>query len=318
MKKSLIKFSSVIFATLALFALCAAFFAPVGTASADDSAAVTVSVIKAPVSNLENNASAGISTLKVSTTKYDQAVYIPESYFLQYDGSYGSVGNMHKVTYAGISDEFYFNGEPTVTQITVSSGEKLSPDVTLALKGGEAVYIRLFEITNDYTIKFLGYSEDKTELYVSASLENNPPLTGFIPASSVNDFTIPYQRRAQIERDELLASKAEPPAIIEDGHFTPNTSVALRIVIIIGIAIPTVLIVILLFKPTKNERRYSKNSVRNTHSRDEFDYDDSRSYRRRDERDERDYDRYDRRDDRDYDRDRRYDDRRYDDRRRDD
>lgn len=115
----------------------------------------------------------------------------------------------------------------------------------------------------------------------------------------------------------MLASKEDPP-VIDGGNFTSNTSVGLRIVIIIGIAIPAILIVILLFKPSKNERRYSKNSVRSGRGRDDFDYDDSRSYRRRerDERDERDYDRRDdrdyrsdRRDDRDYDR--RYDDRDY-------
>ena len=96
------------------------------------------------------------------------------------------------------------------------------------------------------------------------------------------------------------------------------TSKALRIILIVGIAIPAVIIVLLLFKPTKDGR---KKTVARERSRDEFDYDERRDYRRDDRyyddrRDDRRYDdrRDDRRDDRDYRDDRRYDardDRRY-------
>lgn len=308
MKKAIIKFSSVIFALLTLLALCtvlcAVLFVPSAIASADSGDTVTVNVIKAPASNLTDNKYAGKSNLKIISG--NDIIYVPESYFVQYDKLYA--GSMHYVIYGG--RKFYFDGEPTTMQITLSEGEQLFPNVILTLKNGEPVKIGYIDITDSYTIKFLGYNEDSTELYVSASLENNDPIPGFIPADSVNPFVVPYQSRTQAEYDELHAPKPDVP-IIEDGHFTPNTSVALRIIIIIGIAIPAILIVILLFKPSKNERRYAKNSVRSTRGRDEFDYDDSRSYRRRDDRDDRDRDRYDdrydRRDNRDRDRDRDYD-----------
>ena len=325
MKKTLIKFSSVIFAMLMLIAVSTALFAPVGTASADDTDTVTVDVIKAPVSNLEGNETATGSALKLifESISETRAIIIPESYFVEYEGP--DFADYHKVSYAG--ENFYFNGEPSVTKIIVASGEQLTPNVTLTLKDGAEVSINRRPITSEFVIKFLAYCDNGTEIYVSATSENTS-VKGFIPLDSVNPFIVPYQSRTQTEREELLASKAEQPPIIEDGHFTANTSVALRIIIIIGIAIPAILIVILLFKPSKNERRYAKNSVRSTRGRDEFDYDDSRSYRRRDERDDRDRDydrdryddRYDRRDDRDYDRrgrgndSRYYDDRDYDDR----
>lgn len=285
-------------------------FIPSEIAAADS----TVEVIEAAVSNLEGNATAGKSTIKIVSKDNDKAIYIPESYFLQYKGEY--VKDIHEVIYAG--ETYFYQGEPALKQITVAEDELLSPDVTLKLKEGADVKIGIIQLTDEYTIKFLGFNETGTEIYVSAVREGNSPIRpNFIPADCVEAFTIPYQRKAQIARDELLASKEDPP-VIDGGNFTPNTSVGLRIVIIIGIAIPAILIVILLFKPSKNEHRYSKNSVRSGRGRDDFDYDDSRSYRRRerDERDERDYDRRDdrdyrsdRRDDRDYDR--RYDDRDY-------
>ena len=318
MKKTLIKFSSVIFALLMLLAVCTALFAPVGIASADDTEntdIVKTKVIEAPTpeSHLESNQYAGISTLKLVTG--NDEVYIPESYFVLDKGIMNEYNpDIHVVEYAG--HEFYLMGEPTVTEITVADGELLFPNVFLKLKNEEPVRIGFVNITNDYTIKFLGYNESGTNIYVSASIGSNTPIPGFIPKDSVEPFEVPYQTRTQAKYDEMHAPPPNTP-IIEDGHFAPNTSVALRVIIIIGIAIPTVLIVLLLFKPSKNDRKYSKNSVRNTRSRDEFDYDDSRSYRRRDDRDDRDYDRrddrdrdYDRRDDRDYDR--RYDDRDYD------
>ncbi len=307
MKKSVIKFSSVIFVCFLILAAGSMIFIPSEIAAADS----TVEVIEAAVSNLESNATAGKSALKIVSPTNDKAIYIPESYFLQYEGIYA--GDIHKVTYAG--ETFYYQGEPTLKQITVADDELLSPDVTLKLKEGADVKIGIFQLTDEYTIKFLGFNETGTEIYVSAIRDGNSPILNFIPADCVETFTIPYQRKAQIARDELLASKEDPP-VIDGGNFTSNTSVGLRIVIIIGIAIPAILIVILLFKPSKNERRYSKNSVRSGRGRDDFDYDDSRSYRRR-ERDERDEREYDRRDDRDYRSDRRDDrdyDRRYDDR----
>lgn len=322
MKNAVIKFS---FAALAVIMLIACGFSLIPCESIAY-AESTVSVIEAPVSNLEGNAAAGKSTLKIIPKNGNKAILIPESYFVQYKSLY--TGDVHTVIYAG--EEYYFKGEPTVVEISVNENELLSPNVPLTLKENANVTINgIIPITNEYTIKLLGYSEDGTELYVSLLLDGNSPLHSFIPTESVEAFTVPYQLKTQTKRDELLASKVEPP-VIEDGNFVANTSVALRIVIIIGIAIPIVLIVILLFKPSKNDRKYTKNSVRGARSADEFDYDDSRSYRRRDDRDRdsRDYDRrdyerdrdrdrdYDRRDrdyDRDYeDRDRGYDRRDYD------
>jgi len=306
MKKTAAEISLIIIVCALLALISAVLFTPADIALAD----TTVEVVKAPVSNLEGNATAGKSTVCVYDSE-NKVVYIPESYFLTSPTTL-IAGRIYQVEYAGT--KFYLETEPVTTQISVADDELLYPDVRLTLKEDAVVTVGTTEITADHTVKFVGYNEDTTQIYVCATL-NNATVYGFASADSFEAFSVPYQKKTQAERDALLAAKEEPLFPI-GGNLTPNTSVALRIIIIIGIAVPTVLIVLLLFKPSKNEKRYAKNSVKSSRGRDDLDYDDSRSYRRRDERDyddrdDRNYDRRDRRDDRDYDRryDRDYDDR---------
>lgn len=306
MKKTAAEILLIIIVCALLALISAVLFTPADIALAD----TTVEVVKAPVSNLEGNATAGKSTIKI----YDGSTpfYIPESYFIFIKEKVGPT-EYYYVEYANQS--FYIHEEDIIATTQISNTETdLYPDVRLTLKSDVVVTLGSTTITNDYTIKLLGYNEDATQIYVIATL-NNSPVSGFISIDSFEAFSVPYQKKTQAERDALLAAKEEPLFPI-GGNLTPNTSVALRIIIIIGIAVPTVLIVLLLFKPSKNEKRYAKNSVKSSRGRDDLDYDDSRSYRRRDERDyddrdDRNYDRRDRRDDRDYDRryDRDYDDR---------
>lgn len=317
-----------LFALAALLLLCAAVFCTPSsnTARAEDS----ITVIKAPVSNLEGNAYAGVSAVRLFDSNNNE-FYIPESYFLC-SPSMAIKDRIFNVTYCNMSfllrnEDFSLYELPATTQINLSEGEVLFPDMRLALKNEETSllsqvaesdgivkYVPKKTINNEYTVKLLGYNEDGREIFVCATY-NGDSDCGFIPADELEEFAVPYQQRAQAERAALLAAKEKPTA--PNGSITPpNTSVALRIVLIIGIAVPAILVVLLLFKPSKNERRYAKNSVRNDRGRDGIDYDDPRNDRRRDRRyddeyrnsRERDYDR-----DRDYDRNRGYD-RRYDDR----
>ena len=313
MKKTVIKFSLVfLLIALLLTAACATFCLSTQIAKAEN----VIEVVKAPVSNLEGNATAGKSTICVYDGQ-NKIVYIPESYFLTSPTTLIE-GRIYQVNYGGTT--FFLEEAPVTTQITVADDELLYPDVLLNLVDGAAATIGATAITNEYTVKLLGFNEDSSEIYVCATLNGNS-LYGFVKADSFAPFAIPYQQKTQAERDALLASKNDNLPI--GGNIKPATSVALRVIIIVGIAIPAVIIVLLLFKPSKNERRYAKNSVRRSRGRDEMDYDDARSYNRDDrdrdyDRRERDYDRRDRDYDRDYDRrDRSYDDRDYD-RRRDD
>ncbi len=275
MKHSVLKTALALIALIALLAVLvwAVFaFAPLQFAYADSA----VEAIKAPVSNLEGNATAGRSTLALLTDDSGDEFYIPESYFVinpiptRFDGVYN-------VQYAGHS--FLMEGSISNKTTTVFGDEELSsPDITLSLLDGKVVEFEKVRITDAFTIKLLGYNADGTQIYAMAT-EGARTLFGFIPLTDLQPFSIPYQAKTQAEREAILAQKDAPK--LENGDIAPNTSLALRIIIILGIAIPSVLIVVLLFKPSKNERSYRKNAVRTAGDRGN-EYDSSRNFVRND------------------------------------
>lgn len=247
-------------------------------------AASETEAIFATVSDLENNPYASAYTA-IKLIKGNQEFYIPESYYLT-DVTY-KFGTYYSVKYCG--EEFYFQSEeiPQTVQITFESGVSASPDLRLTLKEDELLIINEKEVSADSTVRFLGYNTtDDTKIFVMATL-NGESVFGFADNDIFEDYNVSYHPISQAQRDELLASKL--PAEPDDGDIVPNTSLALRIVLIIGIAVPAVIIVILLFKPTKN----SSKQLRKQRSRDEFDYDAPRRsrYDERNDAYERGYDR---------------------------
>lgn len=199
------------------------------------------------------------------------------------------------------------------------------PDVTLTLAdGAELTLSNLVSVsssdTKGYTFKFLGWSDysasDGTRtLAFSADNGAGEPLFCTAGESSFNAFTVPWHPVAAAEREALLAP--ETPEDTDDGDLTAGTpSTTLRIVLIIGIAVPALLIVFLLFKPTSDKNRgYDRGRSMRRDNRRGIDYDRERSYdadRDRYDRGYRDYERRDYPEDgRGYDYDRRDDDRRY-------
>ncbi len=234
----------------------------------------TQEVLVAPVSNLEGNAYAIASALEL--TNGDDTFLIPESYYISEISQKTAVPQYYQVKYCGMN--FYFKAEsrPQTSTVTFSDGVSLSPDVRLTLTT-ETLSLSGIEITSDYTIKFLGYHPtDTAQIYVVAMLDGSS-YCGFASLDSFEEFVVPYHPIAQAERDRLIASKQEPDP--DKGDIIPNTSLALRIVLIIGIAVPAIIIAILLFKPSKNDRSQGKSVMRKERRRDEFDYDSARTYR---------------------------------------
>lgn len=99
-----------IFSILGTIAICvclalcvlACVLLPLSVAQADSS----MNVIVAPVSNLEGNATAGASSIKLIASNYE--FYIPESYYLTNLKS--AVKQYYTVTYCGF--EFFLNRRP--------------------------------------------------------------------------------------------------------------------------------------------------------------------------------------------------------------
>ncbi len=242
----------------------------------------TQEVLVAPVSNLEGNAYAVASALEL--TNGDDTFLIPESYYISEISPKAAVLQYYQVKYCGMN--FYFKAEsrPQTSTVTFSDGVSLSPDVRLTLTA-ESLSLSGIEITSDYTIKFLGYHPtDATQIYVVAMFDGST-YCGFASRDSFEEFTVPYHPIAQAERDRLIASKPAPDP--DKGDIIPNTSLALRIVLIIGIAVPAIIIAILLFKPSKNDHSQGKSVMRKERRKDEFDYDSARTYREGDRYDSR-------------------------------
>jgi len=315
MKKSAIKKTALYFAIAAIMTIVIAMalliYLPAFTAYADgeqQDESVTTKCIKIAPRDLEHNAYAGVSGIAVKDLETDDTMfYVPESYFLtsvEHRRIARADFDYFAFSYAGLdTSKWYIDYDATITveTVTFKADENPFPDVRLTLvENGATIYLDNDTVlTNEYTIKFIGFNETGSEFYVSAT-QDGVTKFAMVDKSLFVSSNIPYQARTQAEREALLEEIARTP---KTGDIVPNTSKTLRIILIVGICVPAVLIVFLLFKPTKDSRKKTLARERN---RAELDYDDSRSYRRDDRYDDRDRDYRDRRDDR---RDDRYDDR---------
>lgn len=238
----------------------------------------TQEVVYAPVSDLENNEYAGASTIKLTHSQGE--FYIPESYYVSNISEPITIKGalMYSVSYMG--ETFYIESEVEIqtTTVTFADGVSPSPNVLLVPKEGAAITCKdgLNALTSEHTIRFLGYhTEDSTKIFIVAT-KDGTSLFGFANRDDFENFVVPYHPIAQAERDELLASKHTPDP--DNGDIIPNTSLTLRIVLIIGICVPAVIIAFLLFKPSKAERTQGKNTLHKNRTRDDFDYDSPRTY----------------------------------------
>ncbi len=260
--------TAIILASVAL-SLCvlACILLPYSIAYADS----TQNVLIAPVSNLEGNAYAVASTLKL--THGDDTFVIPESYYVCNVSEKTVVPQYYQVTYCGF--DFYYNAQerPTTTSVTFADGVSPYPDVRLTIKDG-SLTLSDAQITSEHTVKFLGYHPtDSTQIYVVATLDGES-VFGFAAIDSFESFVVPYHPIAQAEREQIINAKPAPDT--DKGDIIPNTSLALRIILIIGIAVPAVVIAILLFKPSKHAQ--GKSVMRNERRKGDFDYDSARAY----------------------------------------
>lgn len=186
-----------------------------------------------------------------------------------------------------------------VSQLASDQLTDATPDKLLLLKDGEEVTAGGINLTADdgYSFRFLGSTG--TDIAFVALKGSEMPRIGSAPMSAFNAFEIPYQTHDAARRAALI--DAQKPQ--GDGTITPPdaSSKTLRIILIIGIAVPALIIVILLFKPTgENKRGYDKRAMKHDSAR-KIDYDRDRNYgadRDRYERGYRDYERRDYPDDR--------------------
>ncbi len=296
---------------------------------------------KVAVSDLAGNDYAQISDIKVSSTAIpfeEYLFFLPESFYLKKIAETSVFGNqLVYIEYAGatnsnsgISGEQWFITKSDFDKLVPAestldtSSSSLNPLLTIAET--ETINLDGTPITKDsgYTVRYVGSYFDTTDttrenefLYVSIE-KDGTKLFATVEKSKFNAFNKPYHSITQTAKDALTAETTAPSGdgssnenaggidSAEPGTSGPET---LRIVLIIGIVLPAVAIVLLLFKPNKKQTNYDKRTIKKQRSNSKSDYDNDMSRGRHDNYDRsRDYDRYDRRDrdynryDRDYDR----------------
>jgi len=227
---------------LALIIVIGASFAPTIT-YADDTAAKALATDQ----QLLDNEYAFKSDIKLTKGSSEMDFYIPVSYYVFNPTLV--IANYYQVTYLG--ETYYIDGSSiNAEQITKEDGVEYYPNVTLTIKDESNVTISGTQIDNTYEITFFGYNEDSSKIFVKAVNQDTTKF-GFINKEDLNPFNVPYQVTTQAARDILVAQKAEQDAI-DAGYFKTNTSYALRIIIIVVIAIPLVIFTLFIFKRNKN------------------------------------------------------------------
>lgn len=264
----------------------------------------------------------------VSMSETSPVFYLQESYYYKVYDFFGYRENesICQIAVNGDTNNLFaciVNNSLLVPKAQVPASAETAgvPDVRLTVAVGKSVSDTENNVipagNGDYVLRFVGFNGGN--VFFSAQKGENLTF-GTAPKDSFTAFSLPYSESYAARKAEL--EKASQPSDEGNADLTGGTeSKTLRIILIIGITVPALIIVILLFKPTgENKRGYDKRALKHDSSQ-RIDYDRERNYssdrdrydrgyrdyERRDYPERRDYDRgydrdYDRRYDRDYDR----------------
>ena len=308
MKKFLAVMFVMLFAALALTAC--------GFASEKDGAALAagdsdyVYIRIAPSDDaLKNSSTASPSAVRATNRSQGESVtvFLTEGYFykaVRYNDAFyaldASLGNGFYIDTALPEDAVY----PTLPE--GASASDALPDVALTLAAGKSVtlpnYITVRPEDEDYTFRFLGWAEEDADgergIVFAADGPTGATLFGTAESDTFLPFTVPWHPLDEARRQALITPTPSDDGVPDD-LTGGEPSDALRIILIIGIAVPALIIVFLLFKPSSDRRRPDerRRTVRGSDTRGGIDYDRERSYesdRERYERGYRDYERDDR------------------------
>ncbi len=318
MKRNL-KILTLIFVVLCTVFMAWSFGVPGEVANAADS---QLYMYVAP-SNLEGNPNPGVSSVAVIDGETgDTLFYLVESYYYPVK----SVVISQSLT-VYLLDGLGINATVDTSTLGADQMPKAFENVSLEnampanllLKEGLTLTVDEKTVDSTWTIKPLGIKDDK--YYVSASL-NDDTVFGLVEKSNFTVEALPYHQIDQARRDGMLNATPDGEII---GNPEGNKSTLLRVILIIGIAVPAVIIAIMLFKPGRGSAKtnYDRHAMKTRRDEDvDYDrdrrYDRDRDYSRREPRDydrdyrDRDFDRYSRDRDRERDYSRDYRDRDYD------
>ena len=266
------------------------FSAHTNVAQADE----TISYICIEPADLEKNEYAGATSVAVIGEDGSPLFYLIEGYY--YPVKTQPIGDkkFYLLRIDGVSENAYI--ETTIEPISLPSGATkenslpgnllLKENVTISLDG------QTVDTRQGWTVKLIGIKDN--DFFVQAS-KDDTVICGLVAKDNFTMSNVAHHPVFQAKREGLLNATPED----EITSLTPNTdkSVILRIILIIGIAVPAIIIAIMIFKPGRASAKtnYDRHAMR-TRREEEMDYDRERRYDR-----EKDYSRRAPYDDRSYD-----------------
>ncbi len=191
---------------------------------------------------------------------------IPSTYYFDltnYEGVYS-------VTYNGKSDNYFIKPDANFVALTekdigtlggFSVELELTADCTFNNRDGMFITDTAITVAETTAISFIGYGKNSADVDCAYVLYNNASY-GYIPKANLKikgtttmlaDYTIDFHPNYRTTVSDKPAGDKE----------TPDNAKLIRIVLIVGIVVPALVIMFLLFKPSKKSR---------------YDYDRNRGY----------------------------------------
>lgn len=193
--------------------------------------------------------------LKVTRDKYKLPFSTIECYDVEFNGL------------AGVVLAESFDSAPAQSVAVDLHGE--APVLTLTYNSATPTNVKNNAVDNSWTLYYMGVgAADSTKIYTKC-VKGETTVYGLIPKSSVAAYIVPAH---QVTIDKIAALNNNNNG--SDGSVKPQLNpndVAIKTVLIIGIVVPAVLIMVLLFKPRKRADGYDNYSRRTVKSRSEYD-----------------------------------------------
>ncbi|MDD4839205.1 MAG: hypothetical protein PHE93_00845 [Clostridia bacterium] len=269
--KKLLTFSILIAITLTLS------FGVLSFATNDVALADANTYIEIPdETELSSLTSASVSAIPFCDgASFDPIFYLPTTYYLKVTGEKKlsvRLGDSYPVSYNGLNGYVFvsdFETAPAITENATIDTVGEAPALALTYVGSTASSISNSSVDSSWAINYMGEVCDSngvidtTKVFVKCA-KADETVYGEILKSNVAAFTIPLHQvtlNAQAALNEGDVADGVVPSISPFG----NDSIV-KTILIIGIIVPAVLIIILLFKPRKRPDTYDNRSRRMTES----------------------------------------------------
>jgi uncharacterized protein YxeA len=267
-----LKIFPIIFAVAAAFFALTFGFSVAPVACADGNAYIKIPDAT-PLSQL-NNASVSSVKFKIFAEDGDirSAFYLPTTYYVKVTGNKITLRNLeyYPVLYNGHDGLVYLSDfgqtpEPQAVPAVDALGENgEAPTFNLTYTAAEPTQISGKSVDGTWTITYMGEAvsdagaavSDAGAVFVKCQKAGESAVYGVIQKANFSAFTIPLH---QVTIDEKAALSTPDGSVQENKR--PDDAV-IRTVLIIGIVIPAVLIIVLLFVPRRRADNYDTYSRR--------------------------------------------------------